>query len=620
VQRRLGNLSRCARVPSAAAIRDYPGAFMRHGPLLLAATAAATLVLAAPAFAGDPIMPLSQVQSGMHCTGYSVVRGTTISSFSVDVVDVIDSDPGTDGARIIVTASGPAVDATGIGPGFSGSPIYCPDGAGVQRNIGAISESIGDYGGKTVLATPIELMLSNPVDPPQPPNARATSAQRMTARGGTRGGRAAVWRIRAEGVKPLSATLTISGLTPRLGRALERTGARIGRPVITVPAGPLGSFPVQGLRPGSAVSAGYSNGDVRVGAIGTVSYTDAGRVWAFGHPFESAGARSLLLQDAYVFKVVNDPNASITGGSYKLAVAGHDVGTLTNDAFTAIVGRIGALPPTTAVHAAAVDHDTGATRVMDATVADETDVDTPTGFTALGAVAPLAVAEAAGTVLKSSPGRLTGRMCLRITFRERPKKPARFCNRYLSSTVLSPDAGALGNTVAFSAALDTLDAISLIETYEGRTPHVKKLGADIEMRRGEQLAFLRRVKAPKRVHPGQRIRLRVTMQRVRDGNLTRTYRVRVPKHIQPGRRVLTLKGFQQSSPDDALLEMLLGDSTGDGAESGPNRLSDLIDEIHSLGVWDGVRMRMAGHRKRAFRDADLVITGRAETAMRVVKR
>jgi hypothetical protein len=609
-------------VRSVGAIRDYAGASMRLGPHLLAASVAATLVFAAPAFAGDPIMPLSQVHSGMHCTGYSVVRGTTISPFNVDVVDVIDSDPGTDGARIIVTASGPAVDPTGIGPGFSGSPIYCPDGSGVQRNIGAISESIGDYGGKTVLATPIELMLSNPVDPPQPPNARATrvGAPTMTAREGTRGGRAAIRRIRAEGVKPLSATLTISGLAPRLGRALERTGARIGRPVITVPAGPLGSFPVQTLRPGAAVSAGYSSGDVRFGAIGTVSYTDAGRVWAFGHPFESAGARSLLLQDAYVFKVVNDPNASITGGSYKLAVAGHDVGTLTNDAFTAIVGRVGALPTTTAVHVAAFDRDTGGTRVMDTAVADETDVDTPTGFTALGAVAPLAVAEAAGTVMKSSPGRLTGRMCLRITFRERPKRPARFCNRYLSSTVLSPDAGALGNSVAFSAALDTLDAISLIETYEGRTPHVTKVGADIEMRRGEQLAFLRRIRAPKRVHPGQRIRLRVTMQRVRDGNLTKTYRVRVPRHMRAGRRDLTLRGSQQSSPDDALLELLLDDDTGFAPESGPSRLRDLIDEIHSLGVWDGVRMRMAGHRKRAFRDDDLVITGRAHTSLRVVKR
>src|SRR3954452_6196823 len=223
--------------------------------VLLAATVAVTLIPAAPALAGDPIMPLSQVQAGMHCTGYSVVRGTTISSFNVDVVDVIDSDPGTDGARIIVTASGPAVDATGIGPGFSGSPIYCPDGNGVQRNIGAISESIGDYGGKTVLATPLELMLADPADPPKPPNARASQARSTKAAHG-RSARAAVAirRIHREGVKPLTGPITISGLSPRLGRALEQTGARIGRPVITVPAGPLGSFAQQTLQPGSAVS------------------------------------------------------------------------------------------------------------------------------------------------------------------------------------------------------------------------------------------------------------------------------------------------------------------------------------------------------------------------------
>ena len=125
--------------------------------------------------------------------------------------------------------------------------------------------------------------------------------------------------MRRVGTKPLVAPLTISGVSPALGRALERTGARIGRPVTAVPAGPLGCFPPQTLRPGSAVSAGYSSGDLRVSAVGTVAYTDADRVWAFGHPFESAGARSLLLQDAYVFTVVNDPNASLTGGSFKLA-------------------------------------------------------------------------------------------------------------------------------------------------------------------------------------------------------------------------------------------------------------------------------------------------------------
>src|SRR5947208_9519694 len=116
----------------------------------------ASLVLAGTAHAGDPIMPLSQVHSGMHCTGLSVVRGTTISSFDVDVIDVTE-----DG--ILISASGPAVDQTGIGEGFSGSPIYCKDSQGVSRVIGAIAEGIGDYGNHKALATPIEQMLAQPV-------------------------------------------------------------------------------------------------------------------------------------------------------------------------------------------------------------------------------------------------------------------------------------------------------------------------------------------------------------------------------------------------------------------------------------------------------------------------
>src|SRR6186997_2436614 len=118
--------------------------------LTVAAAVAALLVPAAPAFAGDPTMPLWQVSAGMRCTGYSVVQGTTISAFNVDVLDVAGGEA-TSGARILIGVSGPAVDATGIGPGFSGSPIYCDPGDGTPRSIGAISESVGDYGGKVVL-------------------------------------------------------------------------------------------------------------------------------------------------------------------------------------------------------------------------------------------------------------------------------------------------------------------------------------------------------------------------------------------------------------------------------------------------------------------------------------
>src|SRR5918992_6114692 len=174
----------------SAAVRTLPAAV----------TAAALLVPASAAFAGDPIMPLGEVRSGMQCTGYSVVRGTDVSSFGVEVIDVVDDRASGSGPRILVRVFGPAVDETGIGPGFSGSPIYCPDAQGTQRSIGAISESVGEYGGKVALATPIEAILGNPADAP---HARAAAATFARAR-------------------PLAAPLTITGLSPRLGNAVQQ--------------------------------------------------------------------------------------------------------------------------------------------------------------------------------------------------------------------------------------------------------------------------------------------------------------------------------------------------------------------------------------------------------------
>jgi hypothetical protein len=582
--------------------------------LLAAATVAACLLPASTAAAGDPIMALSDVQPGMQCTGYSVVQGTTISSFGVRVLDVVDGDPYSDGPRILFEVSGPAVDSTGIGPGFSGSPIYCADGAGTQRNIGAISQSIGEYGGKAGLATPIELMLANPTDPPLARDSNGKAASKRAA--------AAIKRMRREGTKDLAAPLTISGVSPQLGKAIEATGRKYGKPIIAVPAGPLGSFPVQELRPGAAVSVGYSGGDLRLGAVGTVAYTDAGRVWSFGHSFEAAGARNLLLQDAYVYRVVNDPNASFTGGSYKLAVAGHDVGRLSNDAFSAVVGTVGALPRTTMVRAIGTDHDTGAQKTVETNVADETDVDNPTGFSPLGAVGPLAIAQATGGTMKSAPGRMTGRMCLRITFAEKPKKPARFCNRYVSSGIFDPFLGPLGNPIAFNAAMDASSAFSLIEFYEGPTPHVSNVHAEIETRRGERVAFLRKIDAPKRVKSGQAVTLRVTMQRLRGRNFTKRYRVNLPGGLKPGRRTLRLRGFEQESDEEDILAILFGLDTeeGGGVKDGPARLNDLIESISALGQWDGVRVRIGGRTKRAFKDDDMLIVGSAETSVRVRRR
>jgi hypothetical protein len=549
-------------------------------------------------------MPLGEVRSGMQCTGYSVVRGTDVSSFGVEVVDVVDGGATGGAPRILVRVFGPAVDETGVGPGFSGSPIYCPDAQGVQRNAGAISESVGEYGGKVVLATPIEAILGNPVDAP-----RARPAGETLAR-----------------AQPLAAPLTVTGLNARLGNALQRAAARRGRVLLAAPAGPLGSFPPQTLRPGSAIAVGYASGDVGVSAIGTVAYTDADRVWGFGHALDGVGARSLLLQDAYVFRVINNPlSLADFSGTYKYAAAGHDLGTLSNDALDAVAGRVGGLPATVPVRVTATDLDSGAKRTVRTNVADEAGVDQPTGSSILSFLAPLAVTQAAGSVLGGSPARLTGRACFAIRFAQAPE-PVRFCNRYVTD---APDPFGAGNVVASAASTDLLSALSLVDSFKAGAAHVTAVEADVEMARGQRQAFLRSVRLPRRGRAGRKVTATVRLQHVRGRVERRKVRLRLPSGLRPGKRRVQFTGADVDMPGGDLFELLEFelDFGGTGGELGPRSVRRLLARIDGLARYDGVSARRPSNDpddfdpgEPSFRDPDLRISGSAVARIRIRKR
>jgi hypothetical protein len=573
--------------------------------LIAAIAAAALLIPATVAEAGDPVMPLADVRSGMQCTGYSVVRSTDVASFGVEVIDVVDDRSSGSGPRILVKVSGPAVNDTGVGPGFSGSPIYCPGSDGVQRSIGAISEAIGEYGGKVVLATPIEAILGNPVDAPRAKTAPATLAR----------------------ARPLSAPLTVTGLSTRLGNALQRAAAKRGRLVLAAPAGPLGSFPVQQMRPGSAFGVGYASGDISASAIGTVTYIDADRVWGFGHPLDGVGARSLLLQDAYVYRVINNPVAlGDSPGTYKYAAAGHDIGTLTNDGLDAVVGRVGALPATIPVRVTATDLDTGAKRAIVTNVADESAVDEPSGGSVLTFLAPLAVVQAAGTVLGGSPARLTGRACFAIGFRE-VREPVRFCNRYVSDV---SDAFGAGNVVAGAASTDLLQSLGLVDSFKAGVVHVTGVDADVQIARGQRQAFLRAVRLPRRGRAGKKVTATLKLRHVRGAVEKRTVRLRLPSDLRPGKRRVVFTGVDSDSSGGGDffelfdIEFLFG---GGGGELGPRNVRSLLRRIEGIARYDGISARRPSSDPEDFdpgepsyRDPELRISGRVRATIRIKGR
>ena len=530
-------------------------------------------VWTAQASAADPVMPLVEVEPGMNCEGRSVIRGTAVSTFGAEVVDVIrGSSSHLD--RILVRVSGPAVDATGVGPGFSGSPIYCP-GASGPANAGAISEGVGEYGNKLALVTPIEEILREPSDPPAP-----TAAARPAF------------------ARPLASPLTMSGLSPTFARVLRAAARRADFPLVVSPASATPTHPPQDLVPGSAVAVGISAGDVSLSAVGTVAYRDGERIWAFGHPLDGLGGRGLFLQDAYVHTVVNNPVGTFDLTSYKLATPGHALGSIFTDGVSAVAGEVGPLPARTLLTVTAQDADRNTSTVKQTEIADESAI----GLTGnVSSTAPFVVADAGVGVLRGVGGGMSGLMCLYLGVRERPE-PLSLCNRYFGDRLVP-------GAVQGEMALDTEIATALVDEFAARRPiHLDTVRVDVALRRGARLLELERVRGPKRVRPGQTIRVRARASAPRDLARTFRFRVRVPRRLKRGRYRLVLTGG--ASPSSSALLVIEGQTAferlfarmllqtdsieSEGGEAPPiTSIDQLEDRLAKLRRYPGIRADFA---------------------------
>ena len=526
-------------------------------------------------------MPLSEVRAGMSCTGLSVVRGTEISSFDVEIIDVISDDPLFGGPRILIRVSGPAVDGTGIGPGFSGSPILC-DG----RNAGAVSEGIGEYGNHVALATPIEEILT----------ARPAAA--------AAGARHAPSLRRA--ARPLYGPLTVTGLPPSTRRLLARAARRAGRVVLAGPPGPFGGYPPQDLRPGSAVSAAIATGDVSVSASGTVAYRDGDQIFAFGHALDALGQRALFLQDAYVFGVIGNPLGVPDLGAitYKLTSSGgHVLGAITNDRSSAVAGELGSGPPAIPLRVTARERGRPAVE-LNSLLADERGVGLGTG---MSFVAPLAATSALERLLRSFEP-VTLKVCARFRVREL-RRPMRYCNPYFDS---------------FAAFIDVADAAALVEGYDFPPLDIEGAAVSIAARRGVIDDVLVGADARRRVRAGSRLPVRVRLRRRGGGRRTVTVRVRVPRNLRPGPRTLVLAGNGFEIDDGFLIELLIGEFAGGparAAQAGPRSVRALARRVAALERPLGItaRFRRRQEPRVVLRSEDVRFDGRVKLRLRVLR-
>jgi SpoIVB peptidase S55 len=306
------------------------------------------LAPAVAAGAGAPAVPLlgpDDLKPGMTAEVRTVFEGQKVDTFAAEIVGVLHGGRA-EGDQIIARATDPRVVRLGVAAGMSGSPVYVGG-----KLVGALSGGWGFVKEPLFVITPIGEMLTV-FDHPAPPVDGITGGpsgigvgERSTdlAWGPYRWDDATPENVtpsEPDGtVRPLALPLAFGGLSPGATDAarhlFEPLGFRVtpgGRAHVTTPGNDT-------LEPGSACAVDVLRGDLDASAIGTVTYRDGDRVLLFGHPFFQAGDVRLPLSTATITTIV--PSLA---NPFKLGVAGHLVGTVTEDRRSAVGGRLGPSP------------------------------------------------------------------------------------------------------------------------------------------------------------------------------------------------------------------------------------------------------------------------------------
>ena len=288
------------------------------------------------------------MQRGMRGYGLTVLQGTKVDRFEVEVLGVLRNAMPKQHIAIC-RMSGAGLGKTGIIAGMSGSPIYLKVGA-EHKLAGAVAYGWSFPKDPICGITPIENMHGVVAAAAQ---AKAATA---TLGGGTLDGPIVLgertirdvsmaagrpdWQRLAGGAATLyrlQTPLYVSGLSPA-AFAMARKEFE-----------PLGFLPVQGgasarapglkglrLEPGAALAIRMAEGDMEMDAIGTCTDVVGTTVLGFGHPMMGEGRVSVPMATAVVHLCYPSQMRS-----FKLASSVETVGRLTADMQAGVVGRLG---------------------------------------------------------------------------------------------------------------------------------------------------------------------------------------------------------------------------------------------------------------------------------------
>jgi hypothetical protein len=286
------------------------------------------------------IITVSQIHAGMRGVAYTVFEGVKPEAMEVEVLGVMHNVNGPKGDIILVRLHGPKVEYTGVVAGMSGSPVYF-DG----KLAGALAFRIGEFSKEPIAGvTPIADMLEISALDRSPAEETSAIKPSVNAVAGKTSAPGETFSLPgsaqdsdgkdfANYLKPIETPLVFNGFSEQAIHLFAGQFASAG----IVPVMGAGSVSddkqPEPLEAGSAVSAVLVRGDMDIEATCSVTYVDAQRLLACGHPLLQFGSVDLPMNKAEVLATLPSPL-----NAFKIVNTTEPVGTFVQDRHTGIMG------------------------------------------------------------------------------------------------------------------------------------------------------------------------------------------------------------------------------------------------------------------------------------------
>jgi len=284
-------------------------------------------------------IPVSQIHTGMRGVAYTVFEGTKPEAMDVEVLGVLKNMNGPKGDIILVRLHGAKVEYTGVVAGMSGSPVYLEG-----KLAGALAFRIGEFSKEPIAGvTPIADMLEINAFDKSPgggsSSASATPGDVATKTSGPGEPSNPPVQNYANYLKPIEAPLVFNGFSEETLKLFAPQFSSAG----IVPVMGAGSVSdakqPEPLEPGSAISAILVRGDMDIAATCTITYLDATRLLACGHPLLQFGSVDLPMNKAEVLATLPSPL-----NAFKIVNTTEPVGAFVQDRHTGIMGLLDKQP------------------------------------------------------------------------------------------------------------------------------------------------------------------------------------------------------------------------------------------------------------------------------------